>query len=323
MLGKAVFCAGCLVAQGLAPAAAFAGVSQAAVIRRQQLCSGRSGGLFHADGKSSSISSGASLVNALVPPRSKSPTRCHGSVEAAEEETPHPGSLPRDGEAPKAPASSAPAGRCSSSASTTAISNTAAAQGCADEADDLCRHAATTRRQQQTPFLARSVQTLFVGAALACSVLLTCSVLPTTSPAYADSSQQQEQQQQQLMFGLVEPRPPFPGRVRPPPPEIPEGRITIAQWCEKNIGRRLPKVGDIPAGVKIAADNAENIRGNSGAAPTAQELRGVAGQAVEGKLGEFFAAARGGSPKATISPDLLTSASSEGLQEVREKASGI
>ncbi|CAM9361339.1 unnamed protein product, partial [Scytosiphon promiscuus] len=323
MLGKIVLCAGCLVAQGFTPAVFLTGLSQTTVSRRQQQLSSKTGGLFHADGGSSSSSSSSSrdcpsLAHALGPRRSKVPPGCHRSGEAAEEESHVSGSkLPRV-TAPETPRDGVPVGPCSSATTATTSSE---APGCKNEAGGLLPHTAATHRQQPVS-PARSVQTLLVGAALACSLLLT-STVAITSPAHADSSQQQQQQQQQeprqLMFGLVEPRPPFPGRVRPPPPEIPEGRITIAQWCEKNIGRRLPKVGDVTAGIKTAADNAEKIRINSGSAPTAQELRGMAGQAVEGKFGGFFPAGRRESP--SESPSLSLS-SSEGSQEA-EASTGI
>ncbi|CAM9752392.1 unnamed protein product, partial [Ectocarpus fasciculatus] len=92
---------------------------------------------------------------------------------------------------------------------------------------------------------------------------------------------------------MVEPTPQSAGtprKARPPPPPIPEGRITILQWCQKNIGRRVPKLSDVETGVRTAADTAEKIRINSGAAPTAQDLRGMAREAVERKLDGFSAA---------------------------------
>ncbi|CAN0540251.1 unnamed protein product, partial [Ectocarpus sp. 12 AP-2014] len=164
-----------------------------------------------------------------------------------------------------------------------------------------------------------SARTLAMGVILACSVLLVASPVTMTpaANAAADSStpQQQQQRQQQQdhprFFGMVEPTPQAAAtrrKARPPPPPIPEGRITILQWCQKNIGRRVPKLADVETGVRTAAETAEKIRINSGAAPTAQDLRGMAKEAVTRKLGGLSAASSSGRKSPTAVPDAVSSA---------------
>ncbi|CAN0257462.1 unnamed protein product [Ectocarpus sp. 6 AP-2014] len=112
-------------------------------------------------------------------------------------------------------------------------------------------------------------------------------------------------------------------KARPPPPPIPEGRITILQWCEKNIGRRVPKLQDVETGVRTAAETAEKIRTNSGAAPTAQDLRGMAKEAVTRKLGGLSAASSSGRKSSTAVPGAVASATSAaGVQQQAETPPG-
>ena len=134
--------------------------------------------------------------------------------------------------------------------------------------------------------LAASKKTFVTGAILACSMFASSALnLETTAPVHA-MAQQQQQQQQQQSTAMVAPQ--LPRKVRPPPPEIPPGRITIVQWCERNIGRYLPKVD-----VQAAAETAEKIRVNSGPAPTVEDLRRMAGDVANrewgGLLGEALA----------------------------------
>ncbi|CAN0510720.1 unnamed protein product, partial [Ectocarpus sp. 12 AP-2014] len=106
-------------------------------------------------------------------------------------------------------------------------------------------------------------------------------------------------------------------------PPIPEGRITILQWCQKNIGRRVPKLADVETGVRTAAETAEKIRINSGAAPTAQDLRGMAKEAVTRKLGGLSAASSSGRKSSGAVPGAVASAtSSAGVQQQAETPPG-
>ncbi|CBN79888.1 expressed unknown protein [Ectocarpus siliculosus] len=112
-------------------------------------------------------------------------------------------------------------------------------------------------------------------------------------------------------------------KARPPPPPIPEGRITILQWCEKNIGRRVPKLPDVETAVRTAAETSEKIRINSGAAPTAQDLRGMAKEAVTRKLGGLSAASSSGRKSSTAVPGAVASATSAaGVQQQAETPPG-
>lgn len=150
--------------------------------------------------------------------------------------------------------------------------------------------------QEQRPTRTRM---LLTGVVLACSVLLS-SPLATTRPALAESSLQQQQQPQphqeqqqspeKQLFGMVAPRP--TQRPRPPPPEIPPGRITLVQWYAKNVGRYVPTFRDVTSGVKTATETAEKIRFKSGSSPTVQDLRRMTGDAVKDKLGGIVAARR-------------------------------
>lgn len=140
------------------------------------------------------------------------------------------------------------------------------------------------------------VRMLLTGVVLACSVLLS-SPIATTRPALAEPSLQPQQQQppqqqppQQQLFGMVAPRP--TQRPRPPPPEIPPGRITLVQWYAKNIGCYVPTFRGVASGVKTAAETAEKIRLKSGSSPTTQDLRKMTGDAVKDKLGGLVAARR-------------------------------
>ncbi len=188
----------------------------------------------------------------------------------------------------------------------TAEGHAATAMGALDEvvADSLFQGSIEQRPR-------RSMQMLLAGA-LACSLLL-ASPFTATRSAHADSSLpqqqqpqqqlelqlqpqqqqlqmqqqlQQQQQRQQQRFGMVAPR----LKHARPPPKIPPGRITLVQWFDKNIGRFVPTLGDVTAGVKTAAETTEKIRFKSGSSPTTQDLRRMTGEALEGKLGGLFAA---------------------------------
>lgn len=120
---------------------------------------------------------------------------------------------------------------------------------------------------------ATSVKAFLTGTILACSFL--ASPLSLQQPGYAAPPQEQSP------AAMVAPE--RPRKVRPPPPEIPPGRITIVQWCERNIGRRLPKL-DTQAAVRTV----EKIRVNSGPAPTVEDLRSMAGDAAKREWAALF-----------------------------------
>lgn len=141
-----------------------------------------------------------------------------------------------------------------------------------------------------------TTKTFVACAVLACLFVFASWPLREVAPCYAlDAAAVAPSQQQQQTRLLVPPRP--PQRDRPPAPEIPPGRITIAQWVGKNIGSRLPRID-----VQTAAETVAKIRVNSGPAPTAEELRRMTGDAAKREWDGSFAgvlAGRGGNKEAT------------------------
>lgn len=96
----------------------------------------------------------------------------------------------------------------------------------------------TEREGHLVDALMTACRAVFTGTVsiLAC-VFLAAPVLLVAPPSARATTGVTATQQVQW---FVAPRP--SGRVRPPPPEIPPGRITILQWCERNVGRYLPRL---------------------------------------------------------------------------------
>ena len=152
------------------------------------------------------------------------------------------------------------------------------------------RAASENRAQDPVNEAFAASKTLVTGAVMACSLFASSTLnLETTAPAHAVAQQQQQSP------AVVAPQP--PRRVRPPPPEVPPGRITIVQWCDRNIGRYLPKVD-----VQAAAETAEKIRVNSGPAPTVEDLRRMAGDVAKRERGGLLGEALARRGKKLVSP---------------------
>lgn len=330
MLGRLAFCTGCLAAaQGLAPVNPF--LRPSGTLTGAERCRSSSG-FFH-DDDNNDDASGAHVAAAGVPRyASKAPLRCRrsGAAEAAAAEEEEGRSRDDDAllgkAAPSVALDDGPGGgwRNNNNPATVEVRKEEE-----DAAGLVIQLTAAAERQQTTTTTTASfvgsARTLAMGVVLACSVLLVASPVTIAPPANAaaDSSPPQQQQQQQQdhprLFGMVEPTPQAAAtqrKARPPPPPIPEGRITILQWCQKNIGRRVPKLADVETRVRTAAETAEKIRINSGAAPTAQDLRGMAREAVTRKLGGLSSASSSGRKSSTAVPGAVASATlTAGVQQ--------
>lgn len=252
MLRKVTCCTACLAARGLAPGSSFALPAQ--VMARSEHSRGKIGFV----GGVQQIPSASQQHQQQQRQRQASsaiptwrPLRCRHGDEEIDSSIPEDPDCAQDG------------------AVIPSVAARAVAEA-ADRAQDPVKEA-----------LAASKKTFVTGAILACSMFASSTLnLETTAPAHAIAQQQQQSP------AVVAPQ--LPRKVRPPPPEIPPGRITIVQWCERNIGRYLPKVD-----VQAAAETAEKIRVNSGPAPTVEDLRrmagGVANREWGGLLGEALA----------------------------------
>lgn len=135
----------------------------------------------------------------------------------------------------------------------------------------------TEREGHLVKALMTACRVVFTGTVsiLACFLLAAPVILVAPPSARATTDVTATQQVQ----WFVAPRP--SGRVRPPPPEIPPGRITILQWCERNIGRYLPRLG-----VHEATETSRKIliERVSGPVLTVGEMRRMLKDAVKQKL---------------------------------------
>lgn len=135
----------------------------------------------------------------------------------------------------------------------------------------------TERERHLVEVAMTACRVVFTGAVsiLAC-FLLAAPVLLVAPPSARATTDPTATQQVQW---FVAPHP--SGRVHPPPPEIPPGRITILQWCERNVGRYLPRL-EVHEAIETSRKTVINSIG--GPAPTVGELRRMLRDAVKHKL---------------------------------------
>lgn len=156
-----------------------------------------------------------------------------------------------------------------------------------------------------------------IGALLACSMIASSCILLAVPPSFALGSTTAARQEQQVpLLGLVKPR--HAPRVRPPPPAIPPGRITIAQWCDRNIGKYVPKLNELQTAGGLTIEHIKSLQINSGPPSTVEDLMRMGGAAVERGWSDLRAesSTRGGSKK---NPDLAAGpASSPAVVAVRQ-----
>ena len=239
MLRNIALCAACLAARGFAPGYSFAMPPQTMARRVPFRCKISFVGVAHQTLSASQQQQQRQQSSVSVFPAA-SPLRCRGGDEE-EAGSAVPEDLPSPVDADVVPVMEA--------------------------------LAASEAGSDQDPIIeALSAPKTFVtGAILACLMFVSSTLNVETIPPVHAVAQQQQQQQR---LEVVAPQP--PRKVHPPPPEIPAGRITIVQWCDRNIGRYLPKLD-----VQAAAETAEKIRINSGPAPTVEDLRSMVGDAAK------------------------------------------
>lgn len=129
-----------------------------------------------------------------------------------------------------------------------------------------------------------STKTLLSSAVVGCSIMLAAaSALP--HPACASGAAASAETQTPTVVSNT-PRP-STRKARPPPPEIPPGRITIVQWCARERDRHLPSERDLQTVV-------ERMQGDKGPAPSAEDMRKMAVDAQRSVSGSFMDAIKGG-----------------------------
>lgn len=294
MLRKFAFCAACFAVRGLAPGECFAFPSQAIVGRLSRYKNGSfnegsSARSVHQHGGSSTSREGLLLLRARIVP-------CDDSNRLTDYRHRGDGVVLDDPDAVE---------EGFINAVEAAAAEAAATAGLADEDEP----------RQQAKSLATSFVTssksLFASTVVGCSVMLAAaSALP--HPAFASSGDAATPAETHSPT-VTAPRP-STRKDRPPPPEIPPGRITIVQWCARERDRHLPSERDLQTAV-------EKMQGDKGPAPSAEDMRRMAVDAQRSLSGSFMDSIKGGKKGLRSAPEAIESSPTAAAAVVREMTS--
>lgn len=259
MLRTIAFCAACLAVQGLAPGECFAFPSQSVLGIGRWRCKN---GSFHDYARSGHrhATQGLLLRARIVPYDSKPRSDYRHRGEGVVYDDP----------------------RVVDKVAVDPVETAAAAVAVAGLADE-CELQQAESLSIAASFVTSS-KTLLSSAFVGCSIILAAaSALP--HPACASGAAASAETQHPTAVSST-PQPPA-RKARPPPPEIPPGRITIVQWCARERDRHLPSERDLQTVV-------ERMQGDKGPSPSAEDMRRMAVDAQRSVSGSFMDAIKGG-----------------------------
>lgn len=264
MLRNIAFCAACLAVRGLAPGDCFTFPFQSVLRAGRSRCKN---GNFHEYARSDHqhATQGLPLLRARIVPYDSTPrTDYRHREEGVAFDDP-------DG------VEEVVIDSVESTAAETAAATTIAVAGLADECE-------LQQPESLAASFVTSTKTLLSSAVVGCSIMLAAaSALP--HPACASGAAASAETQTTTSVSST-PRP-STRKARPPPPEIPPGRITIVQWCARERDRHLPSERDLQTVV-------ERMQGDKGPAPSAEDMRNMAVDAQRSVSGSFMGAIKGG-----------------------------